>query len=698
MTLDEIRAQNPEYDDMPDDALADALHRKFYSDMPRAEFNAKVGLATATDPRDNLGFNERFNDAVTFGLSKDAVALARTLPREIGSYFTGKPYEFMDEYGKAREGYRSQLDQYSEENPWKAGTADVLGAIGSASLFKAPAATTFGGRVLQAGKEGALAGGLTGLGESQGGVQDRAAGAAIGAGAGGTIGLAAAPVMEGLGRAAGWAARKTGLIRPPAPGVDPMARIADAGSFDIPLSRGQATGNIAQQASEEAMRHGGRGGSAASILQGFDTAQDQAVRAAAGRASQNLAGSGPRLGGDMEVGASVAAGVRGRAQALKRSGSNFYKQASELGANVGADQVEYLPQEVARRLAKEAENFAFDFPSQPAAAQALAEIESLGLIGGKAVSPATRAGQEAAPKVVSFDEVWRTAKRINSMKAASAPDAAALAKVKSAFNGWWEDAIDAKLFEGSDIALDAIKKGNKDYSQYLAMIRPQKGDDAGRIIKKMVELDVNGQEVANWLYGSSVVRPPGSAVRVATNLKKMLGETSNEWLAVRQGAWLRLADETAGPQKMSTSILEFIEGSGRPLAEKLYSPEELRRMAGFARVLKTLVPDPKATNPSKSGYSVARYLEGAARTIAGLLGFTAGGGPFTASGWALGVAAPAAVTGVKSVSRNVAARRAVNPNLTVPLFKGRSVGRLTRNAAVPLVINSDSPEQGMPAR
>ncbi len=46
-TLAEIRAQYPQYADMPDAALADALHKKFYADMPRAEFDAKIGLTAA---------------------------------------------------------------------------------------------------------------------------------------------------------------------------------------------------------------------------------------------------------------------------------------------------------------------------------------------------------------------------------------------------------------------------------------------------------------------------------------------------------------------------------------------------------------------------------------------------------------------------------------------------------------------------
>jgi len=49
-TLTEIRNQYPQYADMPDDVLANALYKKFYSDIPRAEFDSKVGLKPAQAP------------------------------------------------------------------------------------------------------------------------------------------------------------------------------------------------------------------------------------------------------------------------------------------------------------------------------------------------------------------------------------------------------------------------------------------------------------------------------------------------------------------------------------------------------------------------------------------------------------------------------------------------------------------------
>jgi hypothetical protein len=54
-TLQEFRQKYPQYDDMSDDALAGALHSKFYADMPRSEFDKRIGHATQPSPQDGAG-------------------------------------------------------------------------------------------------------------------------------------------------------------------------------------------------------------------------------------------------------------------------------------------------------------------------------------------------------------------------------------------------------------------------------------------------------------------------------------------------------------------------------------------------------------------------------------------------------------------------------------------------------------------
>lgn len=50
-TLQEIRQKHPEYDDLSDADLAGRLHEKFYSDLPRDEFNARIGLQSSGQPQ-----------------------------------------------------------------------------------------------------------------------------------------------------------------------------------------------------------------------------------------------------------------------------------------------------------------------------------------------------------------------------------------------------------------------------------------------------------------------------------------------------------------------------------------------------------------------------------------------------------------------------------------------------------------------
>jgi hypothetical protein len=52
-TLVEFRAQYPQYNDMPDVALANALHEKFYADVPKADFYKSVALNPAVFIPDN---------------------------------------------------------------------------------------------------------------------------------------------------------------------------------------------------------------------------------------------------------------------------------------------------------------------------------------------------------------------------------------------------------------------------------------------------------------------------------------------------------------------------------------------------------------------------------------------------------------------------------------------------------------------
>ncbi len=79
-SMQEIRQKYPQYDDMSDAQLSDALYSKFYSDMPREEFDAKIGM-TAPETQPSEGRNPSSE-------ADDTLSMART---GLGGFIEGIP-------------------------------------------------------------------------------------------------------------------------------------------------------------------------------------------------------------------------------------------------------------------------------------------------------------------------------------------------------------------------------------------------------------------------------------------------------------------------------------------------------------------------------------------------------------------------------------------------------------------------------
>lgn len=68
-TLAEIRQQYPQYGDLDDAKLAEALHRKFYSDMPREEFDKRLGIMPKPEANPVADASEQLVRGVNRGLN-----------------------------------------------------------------------------------------------------------------------------------------------------------------------------------------------------------------------------------------------------------------------------------------------------------------------------------------------------------------------------------------------------------------------------------------------------------------------------------------------------------------------------------------------------------------------------------------------------------------------------------------------------
>jgi len=213
-------------------------------------------------------------------------------------------------------------------------------------------------------------------------------------------------------------------------------------------------------------------------------------------------------------------------------------------------------------------------------------------------------------------------------------DRRAMDIIIGAFDDHVESAMSDGLFTGDDRALDALRGARAAYRQHSQTFRSQgAGDDVGHAMEKIIGRNggdgATPTEVANWLYGQAKVGGTGLSVRLAQRVRNVLGANSPEWSAVRQGLWSRLTEATEGatamgPQKAANRISEFLNGSGRPLAQIMFTGAERNLMARYAGLQRQLIPRPGAVNHSNTGILLSA-LKGTANSLAVMFGAAIGG-------------------------------------------------------------------------
>lgn len=254
-TLAEIRQKHPEYNDMSDGQLADGLYKKFYSDMPRDQFDTKVGLtAPATPAPQAPAAPERGSIAdpliqgATFGFGDEiAGGVGGVL-----STLEGKG--FKSGYERTRDLKRRDLASYQERHPVISTGAEIAGSLPTAMIPLGAAAkgASLAGKVFRGAAAGATSGALYGAGQGEG-AQDRLRGAAQGAVIGGTTGgaipFAGKAVAKVVGARSGAAAVPTAqAMKDEAQGLYKLAKQSGVGIK--PQSFADAVDNILEKAKE----------------------------------------------------------------------------------------------------------------------------------------------------------------------------------------------------------------------------------------------------------------------------------------------------------------------------------------------------------------------------------------------------------------------------------------------------------------
>jgi hypothetical protein len=200
-------------------------------------------------------------------------------------------------------------------------------------------------------------------------------------------------------------------------------------------------------------------------------------------------------------------------------------------------------------------------------------------------------------------------------------DMRAMKRVMDGFSDELDDAIATGLFKGDDGALPALRQAREMFRQHMEKFgHSSKANDFDKSMRKIVDLDATGADISNLLYGKNAIGEKGGSVHLTQHLKRVLGEDSAEYAAIKQGMWQRLTTKPEGvddfgPQALSQRIFKFTNGDGADMARAMFTKEEIGKMNRFAATLKTAAP-PKG-NPSGTAWTLMREA-GIGSGLAGL--------------------------------------------------------------------------------
>lgn len=332
---------------------------------------------------------------------------------------------------------------------------------------------------------------------------------------------------------------------------------------------------------------------------------DEAVRAAWQRdvdaAHQNVAGretsslqDARAAVGDMsphDMGATLIERLRTGERTARTTKDNLYAQAGNADASIRLDEVHNARPYIIERL--ENAGVVIDPLLTPAANRMLDEVERIAQLNIPNRAQLERPAAPGDERVgVTVQGIEQARKRLVSIRQAANNDSdrRAAKMVMDRFDDWQSHAFENALLSGDDQALAVFRQARSANTEWRNRFFNEE-NDAGRIVNRIVTGEVTPQEVANYIVGAGQVGAKGVSSRLLTEIEQATGNDPEALQAINGGIWNRLSQTTEGtnpkaPAAVSKDILEFLNGSGRAVAERRFTPEQRRLMRAYADTLR----------------------------------------------------------------------------------------------------------------
>ena len=571
-TLAEVRQKYPQYNDMSDEQLATALHRKFYSDMDRVDFDKRIGLAASPVSND-----QRIEQA--FDGSNDIVKRQGTI---LPVSNLQRRSQGLDRAERLEGDFPDSAKEQSFDS-----SAGLLGAFISGVTLPGDVAT---------GKVQVM--------DDTGRINDQVIGRS----------LELAGTITPAGAAAKAVRPRTIPARMKNDAPPTLQRVTDADEFGIALSQGQGIRTQALQAQEEDILKGVRGNDAQRILQRQRDAQRQQVDEALLNVRNDIAPGSSESA--VDAGYAIREGVTDRAQELRSLSNEAFKNVENMRAEVEPTAMRELEKRVFDRLdrfgANEGTSVAPDFP---VARRLFKRIQELSTGANAPQGSVTGVNVGALQKI-----------RSQLSKNAQGGDAqsAAIREMRKGLEEFMDDVVVRNLVSGDPRAIDELKRATGLWRSYKGIL-----NSPNLAMRKIAKGSLDGSQVANLIVGASQVGSKQAGASVVREIKRVLGPDAPQIDELKRGVITRLFNDTARGEnktygKLASDINRFISKDSPELARELFGKEDLAKLRRLSGVLRSLTTDDFASNPSSSGQALARMIGNAFRSNVPILGFAAG--------------------------------------------------------------------------
>lgn len=342
----------------------------------------------------------------------------------------------------------------------------------------------------------------------------------------------------------------------------------------------------------------------------------------AGAIETGVGGGTRRVGNEFDVGQQVGEGVRDRQRGSAEYRDAAYENAGRTEGVIDRAGVEGMAHRIREDLTYGRTMPVVINERTPSAISALNIIDDVANFRG----PRNKADPLGTPN--PDDVVGITPQGIETVRKqlvalsqqasaaarrGDASDSYAMRAVMEEFDNQLERIMRLNLFEGDPRWLDLYREARGLHRQHRQTFRPD--DELKTAMRDIVERDATPEQVASYLYGRNRVGDTKISAHLAGHLRDTLGPQSDEWFAIRQGAWQRLTgarnqinhDTAVG---IADDIDEFISNRGRSLAENLFDPGEIDIMRRYAQGLRGM-----ATNRRTPSDAMEQMIQLANRNV-----------------------------------------------------------------------------------